>query len=71
MPTPHPNPDPNPNPTPKGNPSPHLPLGPARLTLLPLSQAPAMHCAPLRKYVVWKGGLDAALKKAQRPARIA
>ena len=30
-----------------------------------------MHCAPLRKYVVWKGGLDAALKKEQRPARIA
>ena len=34
-------------------------------------EAPAMHCAPLRKYVVWKGGLDAALKMEQRPARIA
>lgn len=30
-------------------------------------EAPAMHCAPLRKYVVWKGG---AAPLEQRPSRI-
>ena len=31
-------------------------------------EAPAMHCAPLRKYVVWKNGATAL---EQRPGRIA
>ena len=34
-------------------------------------EAPAMHCAPMRKYVVWKTAEGRDAQQAARPGRIA